>query len=407
MSSVFEHKAFKWGIVGGSFILIFAIISGFFFNRHLDRVRIEQQIAQKQKEEWNYQEKFRSAMYRIRQNLKLEHFLAAYKNLDTLPVPKESDQLMMDEYIEVLNRIGKGLLANHLLKESEEVFRTVRNYDGQIDQASESLSRIESKRNLDSARLHYSQGAKLFEQKRYRDAAAELQKADVELNSVQSLNFDDIKEDKEKVAAIYREARFFINLDDAELPLREAEQFLKLKDFKKTQTSLSKANQAVSRAAFIHPDAAEVKKLRQRILDIDAEMGYLLPNATPIFNAFVKEMVGKTPHYFYLMDYEFTPTMDKDRFITLGIKFQRDQTDPYFVIRYRIYFQNGRDVFNGHFIMPSTSKIAEDGIESITYKQEIPEFFWNVGVRQMEIKIFDSHDVMVSQVSRAFRRRNS
>jgi tetratricopeptide (TPR) repeat protein len=407
VSSIVEHKAFKWIVIASSLFVVFAVTGGFLFKQYLHQREIGQEIAQRKEDDWNYREKFRSAMYRIRQNLKLEHFLAAYKNLDSVPPPKRSDPLMVEEYADVLYRIGKGLFANNLLKESESVFQMVHEFQDRVPQANEALSEIESKRNLESARLHYSQGAKLFEQTRYRDAAAELQKADVELNSVQNLKFDDVTEDKVKVAAIYREARFHINLEDTEQPLKEAEQMLKFKDFKKAQSALAKAAKSIGKAAFIHPEAPQIKSLRGRLFDLDAEMGFLIPNSVPIRNNFPRELVGKTPRYFFLNDYEFTSVPDSNHFLTIGLKFERDQKEPYFIVRYRIFFYNGEDIFNGHFLTPGDTKPDAEGVESVIYKQELPEGLWASGVKQIEVKIFDSNDVLISQVSRAFRRGNS
>lgn len=371
--------------------------------------KLEREIQAKKEADWEYREKFRLGLNRIRQNLKLDHFLAAYKNLETLPYPPKDNTEAKNEYAEVLNRVGRGLLQNELLKESEEVFQMLREFEGKenFDTANRAISEIESKRRIESARLHYDQGVRLYEQRRYHDAFGEYQKADVDLNSVENLKFDDIKVEKEKLMSAMREVKFYLYVETAERHLAETESLFKKKAYDKIQGEIGKAAGAVGRAAFLRPDSETIKHLRERLDTFDAELGYQLPNSVPIYNRFAVETVGRQPRVFRLTGYEFDPNPDSDNTIKISIKYVKDNNEPYFIVRYRVYFVNNKDFFNGHFIMPDP-EIANTALAGqVTYRQEIPEKLRGVPIQRIEVRVFNSDDIIVSHITRAFRRRDS
>jgi hypothetical protein len=110
------------------------------------------------------------------------------------------------------------------------------------------------------------------------------------------------------------------------------------------------------------------------------------------------------PRVFRITGYEFDPNPDSQNTIRIGLKFVRDNNEPYFIVRYRIYFSNNHDFFNGHFIMPdaNTQSAALEG--HTVYRQEIPERFKGIPIQRIEVRVFSSDDIIVSSIIRAFRR---
>lgn len=404
MSSIFERRSFKIILIAVSSALVLGISAGIVGLGWYKKLEHARAIQAKKDAEWEYREKFRLGLSRVRQNLKLDHFLAAYKNLERLSAPPADDQVAKDEYAEVLNRIGRGLLQNQLLKESEDVFQTLREFEGNFETANSAISEIESKRRIESSHFHFAQGQRLYDEKKYHDAFGEYQKADVDLNSVENLKFDDIREEKEKLLSAMREVKFFLYKDTAEKHIRESEKLLKLKDFANVQGEIGKAAAAIGHAAFLRPTSEFLKPLRDKLDALDAELGYQFPNSIPIYNRFTEESVGKVPRVFRITGYEFDPNPDSQNTIRIGLKFVRDNNEPYFIVRYRIYFSNNHDFFNGHFIMPdaNTQSAALEG--HTVYRQEIPERFKGIPIQRIEVRVFSSDDIIVSSIIRAFRR---
>lgn len=384
--------------------MVLGLSLGFIGKAWYGRVKRERAIEAEKQADWDYREKFRNSINRIRQNLKLDHFLAAYKSLETLPTPPEDDPTAKEEYAEVLNRIGRGLLENELLKESEEVFLTLREFEGNRDLANKAMSEIESKRHIESAELHYAQGQRLFEDKKYQDAYGEFQKADVDINSVESLKFDDIRAQKEKNIAALRAVKYYLYLDKARVHIKETELLFKKKAYDKVQGELGKAAGSLGRAAFLHNNTPEVLEIRQRLEELDVELGYQLPNALPIYNRYTPEMLERVPQYFRLEGYEFDPNPDADNSIKVGLRFVRDNNEPFYIVRYRIYFVDNKDFFNGHFIMPEPNNTSSALEGHVVYKQEIPAKFKGIQVQRIEVSVFNADDIIVSRIVRAFRK---
>jgi len=416
MTSIFEKPWFKWAVVGTSGFLLFAITGTFFLKRYLDyrQVKILEENRKKALEE--YEDQFRSTMTRIYQNKRLGHFLAAHKNLESLPPPSRADRLLFQEYTEVVQQVGQGLLENNMLKESESEFRTLRELEGQVSSANDALGKIESKKRLDNAHLLFTEGERLFKEERYRDAYNELNKAVLELESVDLLHFDSTKDDRERIKKIIIPSKFYTYLDDAKNRIGAAERLFKMRQFKDGEHEMSIASSFVGRAAFIRPEAREIKDLRQQLFNLDAELGYELPNSVPIWNHAVRDEAGKVPRFFFMTGYQIDPKMDASSSIKIGMQYIVDdiRKEDFYVVRYRIYFFNGESIFNGQYLQVNSSSdpteletAKAEKIESILYEQEIPERFRKMPIQRIEIKVFNDQDVMVSQVTRAFRKPTS
>jgi hypothetical protein len=401
----FENKYARWGLIGGSSFIFVAILTGFVAKAYIEKTKREAEIEALKEAEREYEDKFRTGMTRIYQNLKLGHFLAAYKNLETLPEPRRSNPLKVEEYLEVLNRVGTGLIQNQLLKEAESVFLTIRNFEGQLTKANEALGKIESKRRIENAKFFFAQGEQLMGQKRYREANREFDKAQLELRSVEILQYDNASEQWEHLKPKLLEARFYTLIDDAEGFLKKAESALKDKKFKQSDQYISQAAIRVGRAAYFRAQSPEVFALRKRISDLDGELGYALPNDVPIWNAYSVADQQKQEHFFTLEGYELASSLDKEGQMKIGLQYKMNLDSKYFVIRYRIFFYNGRDIFNGHYLVPEAgSKVALDAVKSIIYLQEIPEKYRTAQIKRIEVKIFDENGKVVSRVTRAFRK---
>ena len=97
-----------------------------------------------------------------------------------------------------------------------------------------------------------------------------------------------------------------------------------------------------------------------------------------------------------------SPEVNEKGEVVLGLKYLLDPREKYYIVRYRIYFQKGQTVFNGHFITPDPQGLP-DQVLSVEYHQEIPEALRRTPILRMEVKVYDERDQIVSRVERAFR----
>lgn len=403
MGKILEKPWFKWAVIGGASSLMLGVLGIFLLKAYLRERELERQREARIRAEQEYEDKFRTAMTRIYQNLKLEHYLAAYKNLEYLPEPKKNDPSRVEEYLEVLSRIGNGLIQNQMLKESEGVFLILRNWEGQMSRANEALSRIESKRGIEHAKLFLSQGEHLIAQQRYREAYNEFGKAELELRSVEVLKFDNVKDLWARLMPQLLESRFYTLIADAEDLIRDAEKALNLKKYRETDQSLTQASVKVGKAAYLRREAPEVQRLRDRISSLDADLGYMLPNDVPIWNSVSKEEMNQAVNFVNLVGYELTSKLNEKGEIPIALQYLMHGQDSFFIVRYRVYFYNNRDIFNGHFL--NNEKLLEaDQVRSVVYLQEIPEDLRKVPIKRIEVKIFDVNQNIMARVSRAFRK---
>lgn len=403
MASIFEKPAFKWAAVGTSAFVVLLVIGAGFLGNYLQERETDRITHQRYLEQKDYEDLFRSSMTRIYQNLKLDHFLAAFQNVKSMQRPKANDKTRVDEYLEVLHRIGQGLLKSGLLKESESVYAMIREFDFNSELASEALTEIDSRRKLQFARSYLTEGKARLQEKKYRSALQELQKAEIELNSIRSNNFNEIKEETEDLGNLTREARFYTRIEDAEIRISEAQKAFNIKDFNKTQEEMTKASQFVGKAAFLRPDAPEIKKLRTSLRSLEIDLSYAIPNSMPIWNSKPKEMAGRDPNFFFLDAYDFDISEVSKNIVKVGMAYMRHRDDQFYVVRYRIFLADGRDFFNGHFLMPRSDQAADTDVLKTTYEQEIPERFRGQAIRRVELSIFNQRDEIISRVTRAFK----
>lgn len=401
MKSVFEKPWFKWVAMGSTSFLLLALLGGFALTEYLKIRAVQKEREAAKRAIIEYQDKFRNILMRIRQNLELEHYLAAYKNLEFLPGRRPNDSQMLEEYLDVLRKIGRGLLENNFLTESENVFDTIREIDPEFEGAGTALSQIESKRRLDGARFFLGQAQKMIDEKRYRDALGDLQKAETELKSVEILKFDDVEKEYSEHRRMLQIAKYWVHLEDAEKAIRDAWHQLKLSDFSKARTAITKATLLTGRASFLRPGTPEVERLRRALVDVDAEFAFLFPNAIPIWNEF-KETDQKNENFFLLTGYHFEP-LDGEGKVKISFSYRRQPSERYFVIRYRIFFANGKDFFNGHYLRPPQGGMNSDKELSISYIQDLPEKYKNLKVRRIELFVFNEQDRLIAKLNRAFR----
>lgn len=403
MASIFEKPSFKWIAIGIGVFTTFIVVGAGVLGTYLREREAEQIAYKKYSVQKEYEDLFRSSMTRIYQNLKLDHFLAAFQNIKNMQQPKFEDKTRVDEYLEVLHRIGQGLLKSGLLKESESIYAMIRELDFNSEAASTALTEIDSRRKLQFARLYLSEGRIRLQEKKYRSALLELQKADIELNSIRSNNFTETKAEIEELQGLMREARFFTRLEDAGIRIEAAQRAFASKDYNKTQDEMSKASQFVGKAAFIHPDYPRIKELRKTLRDLESDLAYAIPNSMPIWNLKWKELAGRDPNFFFMDAYEFDISELSKSLIRIGMTYRRKKDSQFYVVRYRIYLANGGDFFNGHFLMPREDQAADTDLLQTTYEQEIPEKYRGLAIRRVELSIFNQYDQIVSRVTRAFK----
>lgn len=403
MAGVTEKPWFKWLIIGStSTVLLIVIGSGFFreylYQREVERLEEERFQAQKE-----YEDQFSSWMTRIYQNLKLDHFLAAYQNAKNMPKPKVNDARRIDEYLEALHRIGRGLLSSGMLRESEFVYGMIREFDFNSAAASSALTEIESRRKMAAAKSYLAEGKRLVELKRFRNALAELQKAEIELNSVKVNNIELIKDEFEQLRDLAVVAKFYVRIEDADLRLANARVAFGRSDFKATQDEMSKAAQSVGRAAFYRPTSPEVEERRKALRNLEAELAYAIPNATPVWNLKSREMAGRDPNFFFLDSYDFGVEDPQSHTIKIGFSYLRPRDEKVFIVRYRVTFADGRDFFNGHFLPPPADDFHDTTVLSVVYEQEVPEKYRGRPIQRIELNVFNERDEIISRVTRAFK----
>lgn len=380
------------------------LVIGFgFLNQYLTKKEIEERELKAFNEERDYQNEVRSWMTKIYQNLKLDHFLAAYQNAKNMPRPRSSDEDQVTEYMQVLDRIGAGLLRNGLLKEAEAVYEQVREFDRQSKSASEALTEIDSRRKLQYARTYLADAQRLMKAKSYRGALEELKKADIELNSCKINNFTEIKVETELLHDLMREARYYVRVEDAAMSLSAARTAFKISNFKKVQDEMAKASNFVGRAAFLKPDGPEILSIRKQLKDLEIDLGFAIPNATPLWNLKALSEQGSDPEFFYLDSYDLETKADALNRIRIKLNYFRRKDDRFFVVRYRIFLADNRDFFNGHFLMPNPDQQSDSDLLSVTFEQEVPSKFLGVPIKRIEVVVMDNKDRLVSRITRAFR----
>jgi len=351
----------------------------------------------------DYEDRFQSWMTRIYQNLRLQHYLAAYENARKMPRPRLDDTQRVEEFLAALQRVSAGLLEAHLLREVEEILTIMRDIDPSSEAASAALSEVESRRKLESARTHLKEAEFYIGEKAFRAAAAELQKADIELNSVQLKDMSAVMKEKDRRAALFRVARFEVLVEDANRAVEEAKLQFSLKRFEAVQKAMSQASRKIGIAAFYNRESPEVRRVRDILHNLESDLAYEIPNSMPLWNKWSKEHLGRATDFFFLNDYHFDFSKISESVVRIGLDYLRHRDEKEYVVRYRIFFDDGTDFFNGHFLGPVPSKVLDNEMSSIVYEQKLPDRFRNRKIRRIELNVYNMDQILLSRVIRAFR----
>jgi len=403
MSSIAEKAWLKWVAVGVSFLVMSIAIGTQFYSQY----KIEKAAEQKANEEFDarrqYEDSFRISMTRIYQNLRLDHFLAAYQNVNQMIKPEKWDRERVDEFAETVARIGRGLMQTGFLKEAEAMFVIVREFHHESKEAGDGLTEVESRRKLTYARGYLEEAKRNLDVGKYRQGFAELQKAEIELNSIRSQRFVNVDKEFGDFQNLVKDARFLTRIDDAKSAVAKARNAFGRGDYNATQDEMVKAANLTGRAAFLRPDSPDVAQVRQALRDLDAELAIAVPNSMPIYNFYSKEQLGRTSEYFHLDSYQFNIEPTPDQYLSIALNYQRTRGKEFYVVRYRFFVEDGRDFFNGHFLMPREDQKADDELMSVIFQQEVPERFRGLPIERVEVGVYDESNNLVSKVMRAFK----
>lgn len=400
-----DRPWFKWVIIASSFGLVL-FVGGVF---------IVMEQARQAQEKREYEEKMakirelrldaQTNLTRIYQNLQLKHFLAAYNVLEDFAQPPEILADQVSEYQDVVYRVAEGLLRDRFYDESETLFQRLLNTKDYDEKARDALAEIASSHRLVSARRLLAEAKILVKEKRWRDASNELRKAKLEYESVKLFGFQNVDEELKDLKSSFYESEHHVHLESARWELDDARKFLETGRIDEVQLAMSRAAQHVGRAAFFKRGTKEVLDLRQELLNLEAEIAYRIPNLIPIWNFFPKDEEALKTQYFYMQDYNFDLMENDPSKVRIGFTYSmRTSNSSYYVVRYKIYYFDGSQFFNGHFLTDA-QLVAEPTKQNheIVYEQEIPEKFQKKAVKRIELKIYDENNVLVSKVSRAFR----
>lgn len=393
---VFERPWFKWLSISTCLSLGFGIAGIFFFQEALEtkearEIRLQREVAARA-----YEDAFRSTMVRVYQNLRLGHFLAAYKNLDQIKPPDESLSSMHQEYFEAMSRVAIGLLENDFLDEAEKILRELQQLKEYEDLARDNLIKIASARRYESAQRFLAAGIKFLEEKKFVDAANEMRKAKLEFDSVALYQLQDVSKDLEKLTQYWSLAKFHVHREEAERAIAEATRLLKVKAFKETQHTMARAAGHVGRAAFFSSNQnTEVQKLRRLLLSLKADLAYEVPNAEPTYNIFRPDSMEKFPQFFHLKSANLSFNVNDPRDLKLELNYDmRPSSGGVYFVRYKAYFFNGKMYFNGHDI---------EGPEEFQFTDFLPKNLQGQPIKRVDISIYDQNNLLVSRAMKAFR----
>lgn len=406
-----EKPWFKWLVIGSCFCVTTLVAGVFLLKQNMQQEKLREfQEAQRQMIE-DYELQFRSTTVRIYKNLQLKHFLAAYRLLEDLDAPPLNLKNQTEEYRELVFRIAEGLMADRFFDEAQTTFEMLLNIPEYDEKVRHALSEIASSYRLISARRLLDQSEQLVKEEKWHDAKNELRKARLEFQSVKLFGTHNIDEELKRVAELERLAFHQVHLIMANLEVEDARRLLNADHFMDVQTAMSRASQHVGRAAFYNSESPEVARLREELISLEAELAYRVPNILPIWNKFKESEMQFEDDYFYLRSQNISTDDSALKKLQIGLKFSMQlQNKPYYILRYKIYYSNGMNFFNGQYLTPEllnkTESSDDKSLHEVIYEQEIPERFWGKSVKRIELKVYDPDNQMVSFVTRAFRQPN-
>lgn len=402
-----DTMAFKIGIFAVPMLIVLVLV-GLFSFRELQRredTRAQREAAREAGFQW--EEEFRSSMIRIYQNLKLNHYLAAFRNLEGMEPSVINKSKHREEFYEALNRIAQGLLDDEFLDEAEDAFRILQEVPEYEEIARVSIARIASRRRLASARQYLERSEALIQTERYRDAKAELRRAEMEFDSVALYGFDSIDEDLKKLHSLTRKAKYEVYLQDARLYIDDARKALHGRVFSKVNEAMQFAAGNVGRAAFFQPESEEVRELREDLVEIQAELSVQVPNAIPVHNRYEEERLEQRRRFFYLEGYSFDLLKSDPDKIEIGLKYRMQvPQDEFYIVRYEVFLWDGRHFFNGHYLQAS-DQLAPDEKKELVFRQEIPKRLRRSPIKRVDLKVYNEKNELISRVTRAFRKTDT
>jgi hypothetical protein len=403
MAKLIHEWWFKWVVIAVMLLTTAAIFgSGIWKEYKRQQAVIEAKVAEYRAMR-EYEDRFQSWMTRIYQNLRLDHFLAAYQNARKMPRPHSDDAPRVEEFITALQRIFSGLLEANLIKESEEILEIIRELAPNSTTATEAFTAVESKKKFELARRYLKDAEVSLGLKNYRAAVSDLHKADIELNAVIFTDMTPVLLEKDRRASLFRIARFNVLVDEAGAALSKAQEEFAAKRFDTMQKAMSEASRKVGIAAFYDNESAEVRRIRDGLHDLAADLAVEIPNSMPLWNKWAKEHVGRSNDFFFLVDYHFDLSKVSEQIVRIGFDYLRHRDEREYVVRYRIYFDDGSSYFNGHFLGPVKTKTLDTEMSSIVFEQALPEPFQKLKIRRIELNIYNENNLLLSRVMRAFR----
>lgn len=396
--AIFEMPWFKWAAVSAGITFSSGAAGFFILDELLERREKAELVAAREAARRDYEDLFRSTMVRVYQNLRLEHYLAAFKNIEDFESPPVESASMHREFWETMMRVADGLLENRFLDESESIYTRLQHLDGYEDVAREKLIKIASARRYESAKNYVDQGLKLLEEGRYVDSANELRKAKLEYDSVELYKVQDVSQELLELSAHLRRARYHVHIQSADRGIAEAIRRLEAEDFKETQKLMTQASGHVGRAAFYSSMRdSSVLELRKQLISLKSELAFRVPNATPIYNRFSEDQAQIYPNFFRLENVEIDFNRAQPNEISFNINYKA-KTDPenYYIIRYKTYFFNGKDYFNGQSVPAEESELSINDV--------LPPEFQGQAVKRIDLSVYNQENVLISRIMRAYRR---
>jgi len=400
---MFEKNWFKWVAIGGSIGLMFLVSSAFLAHHALQERAIQRAKQAYQEQVREYDDKFRSTMVNVYQNLQLKHYFAAYQVIRTLHPPTKGMPDRRREYYEALVRIAQGLLDDDFMDEAEAVFQELHSMKAYEKVSKHSLDEIASKKRFDSAMKFLSQGKKSIDQKQYRDAANDLRKSKLEFESAKLYGVSSFDKEMKGLDHYDRIAKHYVHVQEARWNIEDAKKLLAHNHFEDVRKSMSKAVQHLIRAIYYNGTSPEVEELKKQLFNIQAELAYRVPNMVPIWNKVTPAQTKYYPEFFYLEKYDFDLSEIKQNKVRIAMTYKmRVDEGDYYVVRYKIFYFNGLLFFNGHFLMPKKGLAPEDSRKTV-YIQDVPENFKGMAVKRIDLKIYDKTNQLLARINRVFR----
>lgn len=391
-----EKPAFKIAAIAMALGLTTVCVGGFLFWAHHKNQERERAAQAKREAIFEYETRFRGNLVRVYQNLKLDHFLAAYNNLEDIEAPPAVYADIYREYHEVLWRIAKGLLETDFLNESEALFLKLQNSPEYEDRARESIIQIASRRRWQSARAYLEEGRKLLIEKRYRDASQEFRKSKTEYESVRLFKIHDVSAELAELAQLNRDAQFYIYYQEARETMEQARLALKNAFYQEAQEKIQRAGSLVVQAAFYGGLRPEAETLRQELVRLEAELAYRVPNALPVWNRIPLAEREAHESFFNLKSVQIEQTSPPKILLQYAMRLK---PGDFFIVRYKVHLYDGRMFFDGRILREDS--VADDA--RLYLERDTPATMRSVPVKKIEIRIYDSSEQLISSVQRAFR----